>query len=272
MATRLAAATEYATLRSALVLHRRRLFHHGVLHLPRHHGRLFILLRLLYSSCTSFLQTIERRFHLHSTESGMIVTMYDCAGAVVALWVCYQGEKGHKGRWIALGTALFTLGSFLVPLPHFFSDWKPPTTETEASTATSTVCHSTIHHGSTGEETTALAAVERAGDGGGERGWFYFLLFAQMLRGLGMSPMGTLGVSFLDENVPPQDSPFYLGRRVAFERVRGMEVNLQQSRVQWESSEWQQAMSSEVFCSTSTPTLTGRRLGLSVSLSVSLSV
>lgn len=81
-------------------------------------------------------QTLERRFSLHSAESGLLMATYDIAAATVVLAVCYFGERGHKGfrifpqkanrtmqmvegRWIGCGSLIVGLASCLTALPHF---------------------------------------------------------------------------------------------------------------------------------------------------------
>ena len=46
--------------------------------------------------------------------------------------------------------------------------------------------------------------------GGGNR-YKYVFMGAQLLHGAGAAPLYTLGVTYIDENVGPENSAFYLG-------------------------------------------------------------
>ena len=52
------------------------------------------------------------------------------------------------------------------------------------------------------------------GDGGSSKtSGFYlaFLCLANMLMGIGATPLNTLGAAYIDENVSPKNSPIYIG-------------------------------------------------------------
>lgn len=42
-------------------------------------------------------------------------------------------------------------------------------------------------------------------------GFYYVFIFAQILHGIGATPIYTLGITFLDESIPQAASPVYLG-------------------------------------------------------------
>ncbi|KAI6233842.1 Solute carrier organic anion transporter family member [Aphelenchoides fujianensis] len=65
------------------------------------------------------LSTIERRFHMTSTHTGIISSWYDFAVLLAVFPVCHWGNNGHKGRWIGLGTFVMGIGSFICALPHY---------------------------------------------------------------------------------------------------------------------------------------------------------
>lgn len=65
------------------------------------------------------ISTIEKRFDLTSTETGLIASGYDIACVICLLPISYFGGVAHKPRWIGTGVFLLSLGSFLFALPHF---------------------------------------------------------------------------------------------------------------------------------------------------------
>lgn len=59
------------------------------------------------------------RFHLQSSETGMIASCYDIGACLAVLFVTYIGGKGHKPSWIGWGMIICGFGSMVFALPHF---------------------------------------------------------------------------------------------------------------------------------------------------------
>ena len=69
------------------------------------------------------ITSIERRFGLQSTQTGMIASSYDIGSLVIMIPVSYLGSRAgaSKPRWIGLGLLCMALGSLVWTLPHFAS-------------------------------------------------------------------------------------------------------------------------------------------------------
>jgi hypothetical protein len=67
------------------------------------------------------LSTLEKRFHMTSTQTGIISSWYDFAVLLAVFPVCHWGNLGHKGRWIGLGSLIMGFGSLVCTMPHFIS-------------------------------------------------------------------------------------------------------------------------------------------------------
>ena len=67
------------------------------------------------------ISTIEKRYELTSTDSGLIVGAYDIASFIFVLPISYLGGQigTCKPRWVAFGSILLAIGSFMYSLPHF---------------------------------------------------------------------------------------------------------------------------------------------------------
>lgn len=67
------------------------------------------------------ISTIEKRYELNSSLTGLISASYDISFCVLSLFVSFFGERGHKPRWLAFSAFMLGLGSLTFSLPHFSS-------------------------------------------------------------------------------------------------------------------------------------------------------
>ncbi|CAH6791992.1 Slco4c1 [Phodopus roborovskii] len=67
------------------------------------------------------ISTIEKRYEMKSSLTGLISSSYDISFCVLSLFVSFFGERGHKPRWLAFASFMIGLGALVFALPHFFS-------------------------------------------------------------------------------------------------------------------------------------------------------
>ncbi|XP_072290374.1 solute carrier organic anion transporter family member 4A1 [Eucyclogobius newberryi] len=162
---------------------------------------------LFFLSVASFLQgliingfvntvvtSIERRFDLSSSQTGLIVSSYDMAACVCLAFASYFGGNGHKPRWLGWGIMIMGCGSLLFALPHFTtSPYQVSALEVSdmCSRTNSSLC--------------------RGGDGGRLSRYCLVFMLSQFLHGIGATPLYTLGVTYLDQNVHGSSAPVYIG-------------------------------------------------------------
>lgn len=139
------------------------------------------------------ITSIERRYDLHSYQSGLIASTYDLAACLCLTFVSYFGGNGHKPRWLGWGVLLMGAGSLVFALPHFTTG--PYQVEVDEGLG---LCRAN----------RSVACGDRASSLSGYR--LVFML-GQFLHGAGATPLYTLGVTYLDENVKSSYSPVYIG-------------------------------------------------------------
>lgn len=140
------------------------------------------------------ITTLERRFNLPSIKSGWIASTYDFSVMCVIVFVTYFGERGHKPKFLACGAFIFAMGSIIFSLPHFLTGlYDAEGTEFDTCDATrndTSICSDTE------EDLTK---------------YYPFFITGQVLHGLGAAPLYTLGVTYMDENVPPHLTSIFIG-------------------------------------------------------------
>lgn len=137
--------------------------------------------------------SIERRYDLHSYQSGLIASSYDVAACLCLTFVSYFGGTGHKPRWLGGGVLVMGAGSLVFALPHFTAG----AYEADGAEGVGT-CRAN----------RSEACRDRAP---GLSGYRLVFMLGQFLHGVGATPLYTLGVTYLDENVKSSYSPVYIG-------------------------------------------------------------
>ncbi|NXD92559.1 SO4C1 protein, partial [Chaetorhynchus papuensis] len=143
------------------------------------------------------ISTIEKRYELNSSLTGLISASYDIAFCLLSLFVSYLGERGHKPRWLAFSAFMLGLGALVFSLPHFSSG------KYQYGGKIEDTCQSA--------ETTFANATCSASTNSSLHKYLYVFILGQLLLGVGGTPLYTLGTAFIDDSVPKHKSSLYIG-------------------------------------------------------------
>ncbi|KFD65748.1 hypothetical protein M514_07633 [Trichuris suis] len=163
----------------------------------------------------SVITTIEKRFQMASTTSGIIVSSYEVGSLLSVVFVSYFGSSGHVPRWIGCGGLVLALGSFLFSLPHYIATpysyfanksidaiiWLKPTADRLSQNPH--LCQ--YKEISSFNVTSQPDTIESS-----PNSYVLTFMLAQILLGVGGSPLFTLGTSYLDDRLDKESSSVYL--------------------------------------------------------------
>lgn len=150
------------------------------------------------------ISTLERRFEISSTESGLIASCYDIMFVLLVIPISYFGGRGHKPRYLGIGILVLGLGSFVFSLPHFI------TGDYVVEDAQETTCRRPDLADTSGNSSVTVDPCASSLPSTLSN-YKYFFFLGQLLHGAGATALYTLGVVYLDENVSPRTSSFYNG-------------------------------------------------------------
>ncbi|XP_077520068.1 solute carrier organic anion transporter family member 4A1-like [Amblyomma americanum] len=139
--------------------------------------------------------TIEKRFQLLGIEVGVIQSMFNVASCIMVTPVSYHGGVGHKPVILGIGALVMSVGAMIFASPHFIAPQ-----------------HLVLENG------TANVCPERgpgkcslSGRATNANAFKYFFMLGHAMHGVGSSPFFTLGVAYLDQNVPSGSASVYMG-------------------------------------------------------------
>ncbi|XP_006208034.1 solute carrier organic anion transporter family member 4C1 isoform X1 [Vicugna pacos] len=139
------------------------------------------------------ISTIEKRYEMKSSLTGLISSSYDISFCLLSLFVSFFGERGHKPRWLTFASFMIGLGALVFSLPKFFSG------RYQLGSLFEDTCVTPKNRTSCTTSSSSLF------------NYLYVFILGQLLLGVGGTPLYTLGTAFIDDSVPTHKSSLYIG-------------------------------------------------------------
>lgn len=166
----------------------------------------------------SVITTIEKRFEIPSSLSGLVASSYEIGNVITVIFVSYLGSRRHIPVWIAVGAVIMGAGSLVFMVPHFIAE--PNLSTTLANNTNDNICRGV----SLREQDMGLGRLSGLssphnnlrGDNciqgsPSTAGPVMLFVLAQLLLGCGGSPLFTLGTTYIDDHVRPDSASIYIG-------------------------------------------------------------
>lgn len=170
----------------------------------------------------SVITTIEKRFEIPSSLSGLIASSYEIGNVITVIFVSYLGSRRHIPVWIGVGAVIMGIGSIIFMVPHFIAEENTGimvANSTEENMCKVVTIQQDVGLGrlSSGLSSPPLAPHnnlrgENCIQGSpSTTGPVLLFVLAQLLLGCGGSPLFTLGTTYIDDHVRPDSSSIYIG-------------------------------------------------------------
>lgn len=160
------------------------------------------------------ISSIERRFGLQSTQSGIIAGSYDFGSLLAVIPVTYFGGRpgASKPHYIACGMVIMGTGSLLFASPHFVTGRYLNIVDNMVGIEITNMTRKENPMGlcvpGPKNQTCTPDEMRSAQD---LSDYQYVFIWAQILHGVGAAALVTLGTTLLDESVTKKSAPMYIG-------------------------------------------------------------
>ncbi|EDV19628.1 uncharacterized protein TRIADDRAFT_11683, partial [Trichoplax adhaerens] len=180
--------------------------------------QVFIAGMLVNGFDTVTVSSVEKRFHLKSTEIGAFPACEEVSAAITGFLASYYAGQRHKGKFLATGAAATGIGAIIYALPHFFAGQYHP-----ASPITN---YTDLCMAKPSSFAAEICQEEGSRSNTFVRNFFFVFILGQIIIGAGNNLLWNIGCAYVDENVHPTSSAMYLAAMLTLSTV-GPSVGLQ---------------------------------------------
>ncbi|XP_063604186.1 solute carrier organic anion transporter family member 74D-like [Penaeus indicus] len=173
---------------------------------------------MFFTYTVSVISTIEKRFKLTSKESGAFLSGNDISQVILAMFLGYYGNFGHRPRWMGVGVMFAAISCFMALLPHLLygpGQEAIDLAEASSSAATSLLANvSSVATQKSRKNDLCFSPYESTCTGEDAGNYSYYgavviFFISQFFVGIAISVFFTIGVTYLDDNISKKTYPIY---------------------------------------------------------------
>nr|XP_027227481.1 solute carrier organic anion transporter family member 2A1-like [Penaeus vannamei] len=173
---------------------------------------------MFFTYTVSVISTIEKRFKLTSKESGAFLSGNDISQVILAMFLGYYGNCGHRPRWMGVGVMFAAVSCFMALLPHLlYGPGQEAIDLAEASSSAATSLLANVSDAVTQKRKKndlCFSPYESTCTGEDAENYSYYgavIIFfvSQFFVGIAISVFFTIGVTYLDDNISKKTYPIY---------------------------------------------------------------
>lgn len=153
------------------------------------------------------LTTIEQKFELGSSTSGLIVSSYEIGAVVAVIVISYFGHYGHIPRILAIGSLIIGVGTIMFCIPHWISPAYTDQVVLGQGHVNFSIASCSMEISS--ENSQRCSDKDKFS---GSTLYISIFIIAQIIIGIGSSPIMTIAISYIDNAVKRKVSGEYIGK------------------------------------------------------------
>lgn len=176
---------------------------------------LLLLHMIMMTYNISIVRTIEKRFGLTSTQTGLTWSANDFSHICLVTFVAYFAGTSHKPRILSITMSFSAVAAALMILPFILYP-RHSQELVNSYNATSATEHKfcVLDQGTEEADFQCTASNSTLKSPPGTHGAWYIFLFAQLLNGVGGTGLQTLGLAYIEDNISKARTNFYIGERL----------------------------------------------------------
>ena len=158
----------------------------------------------------SVITTIEKRFEISSSMSGVLGGALEVGSLLATLYISYFCANSHIPRCIALSSLCCALGALIYALPHFISNSYTIGNRVMNKTTSDIMCHLNENVNELNQNFAFSKLLSDCMGKSTSLFLFALLIIANVLIGSSSAPLYTLGTTYIDNHVKKENSSIYL--------------------------------------------------------------
>jgi MFS family permease len=170
---------------------------------------------------SGIMSSLQRQYNMPTSKIGIILSSFDIISIFSVPIVSYFGAKTNRPRLIAIFSLIYILGCGIFILPYFLgSKYIVNSSDKPVNTTIESLMYDTFDLCKIIEDTDSQVLITRVKNNtvtctrDNTNLWSYYVFITgQLAMSLGVSPLFSLGLTYLCDNVEERSHALYTGKK-----------------------------------------------------------